>query len=47
MVRPENLLELWGLLLLLGRRSSCQAFEAQVPVEIEDEEPILTPFMPK
>jgi len=37
----------WGLLLLLGSRSSCQALEAQAPVEIEDEEPILTPFTPK
>jgi len=49
-VRLENLLELRGLkglLLLLGRRSPCQALEAQVPVEIEDEEPILTPFTPK
>jgi len=45
--RSENELELRGLLLLLGRRSSRQALEAQVPVEIEDEEPILTPFTPK
>jgi hypothetical protein len=46
-VLRENLLVLWRLLLLLERKSSCQALEASAPEEIVDKKPILTPFTPK